>query len=194
MSNKLVVILNGPPASGKDIAAHHLQRIGLATKKEFKHRLISITKAVYCLTDAQWEHLYTRENKEVKTPLLMGLSPREALIFVSEQIIKPAYGDDFFGIAAAQTLVEGINVFSDGGFVPEVKALVGAVGYDNVLVIRMMREGCSFDNDSRSYLPDDLCRCVVDFSNNGSLNELLNGINHVVSDWKKVVDIMNSSS
>ena len=54
-------------------------------------------KLAYCISDAEWEELYTRENKEIPTPKLNGLSPRQAIIHMSEEVIKPNFGKDYIG-------------------------------------------------------------------------------------------------
>lgn len=185
MSNKFVVILNGPPNSGKDVGAAHLAAKNIGVKKEFKESLIRIAKSVFSLTDEQWDDLSKRKNKETPSDLLMGMSPRDALIFISEDVVKPAYGDAFFGQRARDSLVDGVNIFSDGGFQEEVAAVVESVGRDNILVVRIHRDGCSFANDSRSYLPDNTCTTVVDLQNNGTLEDFLDTLEHVVCVWRK---------
>lgn len=100
-----------------------------------------------------------------------NLSIREALIYVSEVICKPRFGQDYFGLQAAKNLSEGLNVFSDGGFVEELLPVIKEVGSDNVLVIRISRKGCSFLGDSRDYLPDDLTKNVINLYNNKSLED-----------------------
>lgn len=152
-----VIILNGAPNCGKDIAAQALAECDGFAHKEFKTKLFELTKAIYSVTEDQWDQMYTRENKESGFENLDGLSPRQALIKVSEEVIKPNYGQDYFGKSAVRNLEAGqINVFSDGGFVEELVPLVEAVGLDNVLVIQINRQGCSFDGDSRDYLPDTI--------------------------------------
>lgn len=166
---KSVVILNGPPFSGKDAGAEHLERLlPNAKKREFKSQLIRLTKVIHGISDEQWDELYTREKKELPSDLLDGMSPRQALIKVSEQVIKPNYGKDYFGKFAAKTLEEGVNVFSDGGFVEEIVPVKDSVGEENTLVVRICREGCSFSGDSRSYLPDGTVNKMIDLHNDGT--------------------------
>lgn len=188
-----VVILNGPAGSGKDEAASYLQAKGNTTlgvpfaHQEFKKRLFDITKTIYNVSDEDWNNLYTRENKESSSDLLRGLSPRQALIFVSEEVIKPKYGSQYFGNAAVECLKHNhVNVFSDGGFIEELRPIISKIGVSNVLVLRIFREGCSFAGDSRNYLPVDVGPIVVDILNNGTKEEYYCTLEYEIARWLKV--------
>lgn len=173
---KLVVVLNGPANSAKDCIAEYLSNTVNIHHKEFKKPLFDIAKAVAQISDDDWDMLYTREFKEVKTERLFGRSPREHMIHTSEQLIKPVYGSDYFGKIAALSLENGINIFSDSGFRDELEPIIQEVGSDNVLVIRLHRDGCSFDSDSRNYLYNTSCK-EVDVYNNSTLHSLYTKIN-----------------
>lgn len=166
-----VVVFNGPPGSGKDTAADFITFHLGANHVRFKDPLVDITCTVYKVSAGWWRAHYTRDLKEVRQPELRDQSPREALIHVSENVIKPSFGADAFGrVAAAALTPSGLNVISDGGFVHELAPVVAAVGQDNVLVIRLHRDGCDFSRDSRAYLPDRALGCrVLDLDNDGSV-------------------------
>lgn len=183
-----VIILNGPPGSGKDEGSKHLVSVlreqGVPARHcEFKERLFKLVRGVCGLTVPEWERLYTRENKEKPSSRLRGLSPRQALIYLSEDIIKPILGKDYFGKAAAEDLTEGVNVFSDGGFVEEVRPIISKVGAKNVLIIRIHRAGHTFQGDSRKYLPDGFGPLVIDVENNGTLEEYFKALEYEVGRW-----------
>lgn len=103
-----------------------------------------------------------RDKKEQPQKELGGLTYREFMIHISEDIMKPLYGDDVFGKRAAQVCVDALYfghknvVFSDGGFIDEVKAL-HEEGLE-VIVIRLHRDGYTFVGDSRRYIYPDFCR------------------------------------
>lgn len=164
-----VVILNGPPSSGKDtltdemvkyyadnnIPCHHLR---------FKTKLYDLVQCVYSLTDEDMQHL--KINKEVPNTKLDGLSFRQSLIKVSEEVIKPNYGKNYFGISAAKAVKPGINIFSDGGFNEELDDLVKKVGTTNIILVRLYRQETSFEGDSRTYIyPQHLGIASFDFEN-----------------------------
>ena len=111
-------------------------------------------------------------------------SSREALIHVSENIVKPKQGNDFYG----RKLVERIEASSeryiftgDGGFFDEVTPLLEA-GY-NVYIVQLERNGATFENDSRKLLTEDDFKeedgnmeyknlKFIKMDNNGSLDDL----------------------
>ena len=166
-----IIIINGPPGVGKDTIANALDaqhgvmhmrvkdelyintyNLFLKTMipRDIRQRGIPINAFVNACTD--------RELKEKPMAWLNGLSPREALIFTSEKVFKPVLGDDYYGKAAARradTVLRNITagvkniVFSDGGFRGEVEPI--ATRHD-VLLVRLHREGFTFEGDSRSYL------------------------------------------
>lgn len=89
-------------------------------------------------------------------------SPREAMIFVSELIQKPNFGDDVFGIAAAESMEEGFNYVSDSGFKEEAQVQIDTFGAENVLLVKIEREGATFEGDSRSYIDLPIPTLVLD--------------------------------
>ena len=105
-------------------------------------------------------------------------SSREALIHVSENIVKPKQGNDFYG----RKLVERVEASSeryvfvaDGGFNSEIVPLLEA-GY-NVYIVQLERNGATFENDSRKLLTEDDFKeysniKFIKMYNNGSLDDL----------------------
>lgn len=150
---KDIIILNGPPGCGKDAIAKRLvELMPTFAHHEVKHRLVELAVCMSGLTYDGWQYLQQREFKEKPTPVLGGLSPRGFLIHISENVMKPLYGNRYFGDAAAARVAASSAktiVFSDGGFAEEVAAL-SQVGY--VHLIHIHREGYTFSGDSRSYL------------------------------------------
>ena len=160
-----VVLLNGPPKSGKDTIADALvQAVGPLWSVNYK--LSSVLKAtarvMFSLSDTQYNALERPENKDKKGHV--GLSNkkswREILISLSEDYIKPTYGENFFGLAT----VKALNTFSsrgyshvfisDSGFKEEAETLVTMCPTCNFTLARLHRDGTDFNNDSRSYWPN----------------------------------------
>lgn len=178
---KKAIIFNSAPNSGKDVAAEHivnyLSSKGIpAYHKEVKENLFKAVKSAYGIEEDEWCYLYERERKELPSPQLMiynePYSPRNAMIHMSENVLKPLFGKDVFGIMAAKSLEDGVNVFSDGGFPEEVQCILDEVGVDNFMLVHVIREGCSFEGDSRNYVtgfPN-----TVTLYNDGTLEEYLN--------------------
>lgn len=159
-----IVVLNAPPASGKDTIANLLVKSHGFRKVEFKQRIYDIANAILGDSFVQFKKdLANRETKEAPKDYLGGLSPRQFLIKISEDWIKPVFGEDYFGVAAAEAAAKNIQhhvVFSDGGFADEILPL-RELGVP-VVVIRLRRAGYDFGSDSRSYLPEYAGHCTLD--------------------------------
>jgi len=160
---KNVILLNGPPGSGKDTIADLIVSSHKAEHLRFKTKLYEIT-ALLNNIDLETFIKYATD-RETKESLVLdrGLTPRALLIEASENVIKPYYGEDYFGIVVGETIRDSYSdlfVISDGGFVDELIALIDAAeltGDDiNITVIKLFRDGCTFDNDSREYLPEEV--------------------------------------
>ena len=173
-----VILLNAPKLVGKDHAADHIvERIDhdllsdgddIAFKMMFKDPLYTITAAIYTVPRGELiKDATDRVTKEVPMDKYRGKSPRQALIHTSEEIIKPHFGKTFFGDASVKIMKkimknfedDGVGrpffVFSDSGFAEEAQPIIDYVGVNNVLVVRIYREGHTFDGDSRRYLTKD---------------------------------------
>ena len=111
-------------------------------------------------------------------------SSREALIHVSENIVKPTQGDDFYGRKLVETIEASSERFvftPDSGFANEAIPLLEA-GY-NVYIVQLERHGTTFENDSRKLLTEDDFKGedgsvlyenikFIKMYNNGSLDDL----------------------
>lgn len=153
----MIVIFNGPPGSGKDEAARYFKARGFK-HLSFKYQLFKETVSFFGV-DEEWfmDSYDDRSVKERPEDLLDGMSRREALIYVSEEITKPALGKDIFGVCVAREIEDGKNYcISDGGFVEELVPLINRVGADNIILVQLTREGCDYSSDSRRYFNGQL--------------------------------------
>lgn len=152
-----IILLNAPPGAGKDTVAEAITRMSKATRLEFKDSLFRIAKSIANISNELWNSIYTRELKEQPSDLCFGLSPRDLLIKTSEEVVKPNFGVDFFGLDAAKKVEEVISggaVFSDSGFVEETQSLIDKFGAENIFIVQFTGQGkTSFEGDSRNWLP-----------------------------------------
>lgn len=148
----MIVLFNGPPASGKDYAADYFKRKGFK-HLSFKYQLYKETcKYFNCKYDWFMERYEDRSVKEVPHIDLGHMSCREAMIHVSEKVIKPRKGLDYFGKLVADEIdLSKDYAISDGGFIDELLPVVEKVGKDNFTLVQLTRNGHDFSTDSRRY-------------------------------------------
>jgi|TARA_R110000744_G_scaffold29733_1_gene70770 hypothetical protein len=156
----MIVIFNGPPASGKDEAATVFkERFGFGNLS-FKYQLFKET-INHFEVDERWfmDGYNNRARKEKREFALNDMSRREAMIHVSENIIKPKKGLDYFGRSVADEIFEDNHyALADGGFVEELEPIVKKVGRENVIIVQLTREGCDYSTDSRKYFNGNLIK------------------------------------
>jgi hypothetical protein len=112
------------------------------------------------------------ENKEKPMPRLFGKTIRQTMIAFSEKFWKPLFGEACFGTLAAEGLdKEGLVVFSDSGFLAEAKKVISKIGAENVLLVQIRRNDCTFTGDSRRYWTLPRLK-VIRFDNSGSKNKI----------------------
>jgi len=159
----MIVIFNGPPGSGKDEAADFFKKHYGYKHLSFKHVLFLETYKHFNVSKDWFMLGYkNRDRKELPEKKLNGMSRREAMIYVSEKVIKPKYGAAFFGEQVSTEIeLEKNYAISDGGFVEELKPIIEKVGNENILLVQLVREGCDYENDSRRYFNGNLTKELI---------------------------------
>jgi hypothetical protein len=180
-----VIVMNSCPNTGKDTAADYIAEKYNAQHLRFKDGLYKVAAMVAGISVEQMKFLATeRSSKEVPSHYFRVnggfVSPRHWLIHVSENVVKPLLGKDFFGKQLAQSITSDLVVASDSGFESEIVPLLEA-GHD-VYVFRIEREGYTFEGDSRSYLPTSPLYKTFLVENNGTLEQFLNKVGNIVDD------------
>jgi len=165
-----IILLNGPPSSGKDFAATYIVKTFKNTRQvKFAGILKEKTHALYGFINRPYN--YYEEVKDLPNCDFYGITPRQAYINVSELYFKPTHGKNIFGKILAEELKEYNNkliVISDSGFTEEAEVLIKEYGAHNIILVKIEREGHTFNGDSRSYLDlgPDICTTVI--QNDGS--------------------------
>ena len=154
----MIVILNGPAGCGKDTIANIL-----SSEFDFRHHSMKyslVLAAAYAAGMSPIGLITLLNNRGTKDKVhdALGMSPRNWLIEVGENFIKPYFGKGVFGEREAArcqlAIQEGETsfVYSDGGFPEELEAMAKVLGEENILLVRLRRDGFTFEGDSRSYL------------------------------------------
>lgn len=158
---KKVIILNGPPYSGKDTGALH---IGLMIAQEApwltpKHNKFSkgMKEAVHKLYGLfhSPDVIDKQKMKDERFSDLLGQTPREAYIEMFK-FLQTLHGEDVLGRLMEQEMRRQANIVvhicSDGGRPDEIGPIIEYVGAKNVLIIEVSSAGCTFENDVRSFI------------------------------------------
>lgn len=186
--NPTTILFNGPPRCGKDTATQFAKEIlGLrAATYRFAKPLKDAAHALFGMGGIATEALGLV--KEQPNEAMFGMTPRNAYIWLSEEVVKPKFGQDFF----AKVAVTNINrlmqhygglahiVISDCGFQAEFDVLAEAFGADNVHLCQLERAGCSFKGDSRGYIESSKHRHGI--LNNGTLDEFRHSIQNLLKE------------
>lgn len=154
----MIVIFNGPPGSGKDEAASLFKEVFGFGNLSFKYQLFKETINHFEVDKAWFMEGYDdREVKEKKEFALNEMSRREAMIHVSEDIVKPKNGKDYFGRMVAEEIEDGKSyAIADGGFIEELEPIIEKLGEENIVLVQITREGHDFSTDSRRYFDGKL--------------------------------------
>lgn len=145
-----VIILNAPAGAGKDTIADLIVQQYQYVKLQFKEELYKELAGFYELPiEVIVDVCSDREKKEAPCDYFGGLTPRQALIMMSEDIVKPQKGKRYFGEQLAKAAHDfPFVIVSDGGFHEEVQAVQDE---HDCTVVRLNGRG-TFIGDSRKYL------------------------------------------
>ncbi len=148
----MIILFNGPPASGKDCAADYFKDKGYK-HLSFKYQLFKETFKYFDVSEKWFMTDYDdRTVKERPSLHLGGFSRREAMIHVSENVIKPKRGLDYFGKMVAEEIEPNKDyVISDGGFSHELFPIINKIGAKNFVLVQLVRDKCDYSTDSRRY-------------------------------------------
>ena len=161
-----IILLNGPPRSGKDTMAELIatQKYFCKVEKFAKPIKLAVAAIFFGGDYERFAFFDTAEMKDVPHEVFLGKTCREVQIAVSESFLKPFYQDKHvFGKLLVSRLTQGgppTVLVSDSGFREEAEELVNKFGADKIKLVRIKREGYTYAGDSRSYI--DLSDLGVD--------------------------------
>lgn len=186
----LFVFVNGPPESGKSTLCKLLTDSQPSVWQEgFAEPIRAMILSTFFPDQGPLEYSIDLKDAKVKaSPLLAlagidpgipaagGLTVRRAMIEWSDNYMKRLFGPAIFGQLAYRRCQEQAHfyetfIFDDSGFVHETQFIIDQVGAARCFLIRLHREGCTYDSDSRSYI--DLPCSSADIVNDGTEAELL---------------------
>lgn len=151
-----IIILNGPASIGKDTIGNALYYDYRCIQASFKRPMFEIASSILgALAFSKFITAYDdRDQKELPQSFLGGKTCREFMIWISESVVKPLFGNQQFGKLMSEHISlhdDGLAfVCTDGGFPDEVIRLVED-GHD-VTLVRLFMDGKTFAGDSRDYI------------------------------------------
>lgn len=151
-----IIILNGPAGVGKDTIGSELAAYYDCHLVSLKRPMFGIAASVLGVKGFnKFMKAYDdRDQKEMPQSFLGGKTCREFMIWISESVVKPLFGNQQFGKLMSEHIKlndDGCTfVCTDGGFPDEVIQLVED-GHD-VTLVRLFMDGKTFDGDSRDYI------------------------------------------
>lgn len=179
-----ILLLNGPPGSGKDTVARHVAQLyaGGTIIEKFAAPLKSSVAAFYGMTKDEFDFIDNcQESKNRKMEMLGGISLREAQIGISEDFAKPLMGDKIFGELLVQRILKkargnDLIIISDSGFEPEARQLMESLPSQKFHLARLHRDGCDYSKDSRDYVYLD----DVDSKDIDNNSQLINAVTEIL--------------
>lgn len=139
-----IILLNGPPRSGKDTIGEMLKsHLPLCALRKFAQPIVDFMAREFDIDMETCE-------KDKPHAALYGRTPREVAIAYSERLCKPLFSVRHFGYEALASISDewSFVVFTDSGFSNEAEVLVEKYPCLQVL---LYRPGYNFQGDSRSY-------------------------------------------
>lgn len=165
-----IIVFNGPKGVGKDTAGHavlpplRVHYKGHYNAVEVMKMADPLKKGVHAIFNLFYSPQYYDDHPKEKNaphPLLFGISPRKAYIWLSNAIIKK-FGPDAVAKITLNKMhnTNGLQcvVFTDSGIYEEQLALIDYVGEHNYLIVEIRSPNHTFDGDSRTYLGEKLKR------------------------------------
>jgi hypothetical protein len=178
-----ILLLNGPPNSGKDEVLKILVKLGYWVYPEkFAKPLRAAVCGLLGIEDAELEDLKRKDHRV-----------RQLMIGISQLVAKPTMGQDFFAKSCAERIaVNGIHrfggrngtVITDCGFQHELDSFIehlqAAEAPLELELWSLYREGCSFSGDSRErVILSEGAGKMVNINNYGTLDDLQYLVGHL---------------
>ena len=184
INEKVVIILNGQPRSGKDTAAQVFEGLGYQHLK-FSSALKLEAHRRYGMADRPIDHFEALKDKPLEE--FDGKTPRQVYIEVGAQM-RAEFGQQVFGEMIAKEIQTSDSkrfIISDLANMDELRPLLHQEGMQTQ-VIRLHRSGKSFDGDSRTYVTDANLH-ALDVANDGDvalfhrkMNVIANNVLHII--------------
>lgn len=183
-----ILLLNGPPQSGKDTIAKILTQNFDCRHLKFSEPLKNALQSIFYIND---ESVLEKDKDNLSAHLFNKMSIRQFQIKLSEEFLKPNFGSEIFG----KLFLRRINmlssakftVCSDVGFTDELEVLRENYSRNNIFIVYLYRKDTSFKNDNRAYLDlDDSWNKYMIHNHGNSTKNIIKPIVNFVSNILKI--------
>lgn len=192
-----LILLNGPPRSGKDTGAKALYYSPLSQSKvilldRFSMPIKRAFAGTMCTNIDEFGNVNGFEAKKDEPLHILGggKSYRQWQIDFSEKFMKPFYGEKIFArlliarhLHPGGTFPDHIIVIPDCGFQIEVDEAIAFFGSRNTLLLRIHRPGYDFSSDSRGYVVAPETSTSADLYNDSTQEHFEAEVLDFISDW-----------
>lgn len=173
---KKIILLNGPPGSGKDTIANILVEKYQGVNLKFT---TPIRNAVCALFDISDSELDIQKNRAIDIKK-SNYRIRDVMISIGEEIIKPNLSKDWFGERLVSLIQnkysdQDLIIVSDLGFIRELEVLyLNLKDTYEFELWKIYRTGKDFSKDSRSYIEYPIkTRSISNFGSLEALQKLI---------------------
>ncbi|EPX84023.1 hypothetical protein [Salipiger mucosus] len=153
-----LVMFNGPPRAGKDTAGEICRSlIGDMAHADFVKFTTSIKNAAHQELGLAGDAHAFEDLKDTPLSEFRGMSPREFYIDKSERL-RAEHGYDIVArllVRSLETVDADIVVNTDLGMDYEADHLIRHFGAENTTLVRIHRDGHTFDDDCREFVYRD---------------------------------------
>ena len=192
MNKNKLILINGAPQVGKDTMGDYIINnvITLIVKYKMTTPLDKIFREIFPQLSDEEFYMYRETKKDITQDIFKGKSLRQIYIELSENVIKPLFGKDYFGKYASHILNNNPvdTVITDCGFNYEIEALLSSINKDawDIHTFTILRPGYNYSGDSRE--PINFKKLNVHSHNNVYNNSTLEAYLHTIQGLLKDIE------
>ena len=191
---KIFVIFNGPPGAGKTtllapVFTAIIKTLYRQTGLRISADSIAVPIKIFLSLSLGLPYQEILKDATIYESVIGDLTPRQLLIKMSEEWIKPTCREDFFVQALLRRAFNcDIIVIDDCGFEVERQGLEENPDH-HVFLVHVYRKGCNFENDSRGYLNDPDHAFLNDGDGGAEDTAFERAISNLLSDFAEFLEM-----
>lgn len=168
-----IMILNGPQGCNAGTAAKAIENFfeGVCKKLYFSQPLKDMSASVMVYP----QDILEQEKDNVLPGMEYSYSDAQVYVY---NALSPIFGNDFLGKAMIKQIElceEPYVIIPDGGRMADVLPLLKIYDPTEMMIVQIMKEGCSFHSDIRSYIsaPNIRTRPIINKDDVSFVSEMI---------------------